>query len=112
MARTAGNPEIRVGLIDGPVGDHLDLADAKIAEVPGSARDTGTSAIDGAYVHGTFVAGILVARRGSAAPAICPDCTLLLRPIFRGSGATADEALAATSDELASAIMACVAAGS
>jgi hypothetical protein len=28
------------------------------------------------------VAGILCAKRGVAAPAICPDCTLLLRPIF------------------------------
>ena len=32
--------------------------------------------------HGTYVAGILAARRGSGAPAICPGCTLLVRPIF------------------------------
>ena len=30
----------------------------------------------------TFVAGILLARRGSSAPAICPDCKLLVCPIF------------------------------
>ena len=35
-----------------------------------------------ACVHGTFVAGILSAKRGSAAPAVCPDCTLLVNPVF------------------------------
>jgi subtilisin family serine protease len=33
-------------------------------------------------LHGTFVAGILAAQRGSPAPAICPGCTLLVRSIF------------------------------
>jgi hypothetical protein len=32
--------------------------------------------------HETFVAGILAARRGARAPAIAPDCTLLVRPVF------------------------------
>ena len=38
--------------------------------------------------HGTFVAGILCAKRGLSAPAICPGCTLLLRPIFMDETAT------------------------
>jgi hypothetical protein len=33
-------------------------------------------------MHGTFVTGMLFARRNSVAPAICPNCTLILRPIF------------------------------
>ena len=33
--------------------------------------------------HGTFVAGILCAKRGLSAPAICPDCEIILNPIFR-----------------------------
>lgn len=32
--------------------------------------------------HGTFIAGILCAKRGLASPAICPGRTLLIRPIF------------------------------
>jgi subtilisin family serine protease len=35
-----------------------------------------------ACAHGTFVAGILGARRGSLAPALCPACPLLVRPVF------------------------------
>ena len=35
-----------------------------------------------ACIHGTFLAGILFAKRGLSAPAICPRCTLLLRRIF------------------------------
>jgi hypothetical protein len=33
-------------------------------------------------MHGTFVAGILCAKRGSVALAISPDCTLIIRTIF------------------------------
>lgn len=61
--------------------------------------------------HGTFVAGILCAKRGSPAPAICPDCTFLIRPVFselvRANGANPS----ATPAELAAAILDCIAAG-
>jgi subtilisin family serine protease len=53
----------------------------------------------------------LVARRGSAAPAICPGCTLLVRPIFLRPALPADETPSATPDELADAIAECVDAG-
>ena len=36
-----------------------------------------------ACTHGTFVAGILCAKRGLSAPAICPNCEIILNPIFR-----------------------------
>ena len=61
--------------------------------------------------HGTFVAGILIARRGSSAPAICPDCTLLVRPIFPEKTANSDGMPAATPLELAAAIQEMVEAG-
>lgn len=80
MARTTGSSEIAIALIDGPVADgHPDLREARI--VHGAA---GACAItdSGACGHGTFVAGMLAAERGSPAPAICPGCTLLVRPIF------------------------------
>jgi len=55
------------------------------------------------------VAGILVARRGSAAPAICPGCTLLTRPIF--SESVDDLMPTATPEVLAEAVRDSVRAG-
>src|SRR5690554_3697544 len=83
MDLTSGRPEIQIGLIDGPVAkDHTDLTAKSIREIPKrlSSRCTQPNSI--ACQHGTFVAGILSAKRTSTAPAICPDCTLLVRPIF------------------------------
>jgi subtilisin family serine protease len=83
MQRTSGVPEVRVALIDGPVAlDHPDLAAARTREIPGMLRGACARAGSAACRHGTFVAGILSAQRESIAPAICPGCTLLLRPIF------------------------------
>jgi subtilisin family serine protease len=110
MQRTSGRREIGIGLVDGPVAiAHPDLADARIvpvgAEAPGCRVNGGE-----ACAHGTFVAGILVARRGSAAPAICPDCTLLVRPVF-AELAPHGSLPAASADEVAHAIFECVGAG-
>jgi predicted cupin superfamily sugar epimerase len=80
MDLTAGRSDITVGLIDGPVAvSHSDLAGENIREIPGAAAAC-AQARSAACLHGTFVASILCARRGSAAPAICPACTLLVRP--------------------------------
>ena len=111
MALTEGRPEIAVGLIDGPVArDHPELAAEHIRELPGVLGGAGSRADNVASRHGTFVAGILSARRGSAAPAICPGCTLLVRPIFSECGAAGDPP-GATPDTLAEAIVDCVRAG-
>lgn len=112
MERTQGRPEITIALIDGPVAmDHPDLADAHFREIPGKLKGTCTRADALACTHGTFVAGILAARRGSSAPAICPGCTLLLRPIFaeatNGHGQMPD----ATTEELAEAVIDSIDAG-
>ena len=82
MARTSGHPDIAIALVDGPVlTSHPDLAADNIREIAGAgAACAGAESL--ACQHGTFVAGILSARRGGAAPAICPDCVLLVRPIF------------------------------
>jgi subtilisin family serine protease len=112
MDRTSGRPEIRVGLIDGPVLlDHPELASHNISDVSRGNRGSCVSAQSAACLHGTLVAGILSARRGSAAPAICPDCTLVLRPIFPEAGHANDAMPSATPEELAQAIVDCVEAG-
>jgi subtilisin family serine protease len=111
MERTSGRPEIKVGLIDGPVAlQHPDLPGDRIVAVAGKGGAcTRTDSI--ACSHGTFVAGILAARRPSVAPAICPDCTLLVRPIFAESMPANAGMPSATPEELAQAILDCIDAG-
>jgi subtilisin family serine protease len=111
MQRSSGVPDVVIGIIDGPVAmDHPDLATNRI-HVTGTATATCTMAASIACQHGTFVAGILAARRGSTAPAICPDCTFLLRPIFPESAANNEDMPGATPLELAAAIREAVDAG-
>jgi subtilisin family serine protease len=112
MDRTSGRPEISIGLIDGPVAlNQPDLVGANINEVPGKLRGTCNRAASAACSHGTFVAGILAARRGSVAPAISPGCTLLLRPIFAETANGDGLMPSATPEQLAEAIVDCIDAG-
>ena len=109
MERTSGRAEIKVGLIDGPVAmDHPDLVTRNIQEVLGSACSRASSV---ACLHGTFVAGMLCAKRGSVAPAICPGCTLLVRPIFAETASASGDMPSAMPEELAAAIIEVVNAG-
>ena len=83
MERTRGSSEIKIGLIDGPVAiQHTDFASNRLREIPGKNVMTCAQANSAACRHGTFIAGILTAKQIRFAPAICPDCTLLIRPIF------------------------------
>jgi subtilisin family serine protease len=112
LQRTPGRPELKIGLIDGPVAlDHPDLATENIREVPGEVAGTCALSSSAACQHGTFVAGILLAKRGSPAPAICPGCTLLVRPIFQETNSEDGQMPSATPAELASAIVETVDAG-
>lgn len=105
MSRSQGRRGLSVALIDGPVvRDHPDLAQSIIKEIPAQVRGTCSRHESVACSHGTFVAGILVARRESEAPAICPGCTLILRPIFAEDTNGNGEMPSATPEELASAI--------
>jgi subtilisin family serine protease len=112
MDLTSGRPEIVIGLIDGPVGrDHPDLAGDGIRQISGGSGGASAKADPQALMHGTFVAGMLSARRSSTAPAICPGCTLLVRPIFGGTITTDVRAPSVTPEELGTAIIECVEAG-
>ncbi len=112
MALASGSAEVALGLIDGPVAiEHPDLASRNIRDVGGGTPRACARAESFACRHGTFVAGILCAIRGSRAPAICPDCILLVRPIFSEQTAPAAGLPAATPEALAAAIVDCVDAG-
>jgi len=112
LERTRGTPEIKVGLIDGPVMiGHPDLATENIQEVPGKSPGTCAVPSSAACKHGTFVAGILLAKRGSPAPAICPGCSLLVRSIFPETPSGNGDMPSATPQELASAIVETIDAG-
>ena len=112
MELTSGKPDVSIGLIDGPVvTGHPELAGENVREIPGRIGGTCAHASSLACMHGTFVAGILSARRTSTAPAICPGCTLLVRPIFSETPAAEELIPSATPEELAAAIIECINAG-
>lgn len=112
MDRTQGRPEVTIGLIDGPVTiDHPDLGGARIRELPGAIGGACSSVGSEACRHGTFVAGILCADRGSVAPAICPGCTVLVRPVFAEAPPNGEHLPGTTPRELAAAIIECVETG-
>ena len=77
MEITRGRPDVTIGVIDGPVAmSNSGLVHENIREAPGKISGRYVQPQSIACAHGTFVAGILCAKRNSAAPAICPDCTL------------------------------------
>jgi subtilisin family serine protease len=112
MQLTSGRSEVLVGLIDGPVaGDHPDLDRERIRVLNNGASGACTIANSVACRHGTLVAGVLMARRDSGAMAICPGCTLLVRPIFAESKPLAEEMPAASPDQLTEALRDCIRSG-
>lgn len=107
-----GRREVAIGLIDGPVAtNHSDLVAGNIRDISESNSGMCTKADSFACTHGTFVAGILCAKRGSPAPAICPNCILLVRPIFAETNSGKAEIPSATPEELATAIVETIKAG-
>lgn len=84
MNISCGHPDMTIGVIDGPVDfNHSAFQGSRIRTVNDSQLAACKNASSIACMHGTFVAGILCAKRGLSAPAICPDCEIILNPIFR-----------------------------
>jgi subtilisin family serine protease len=107
MKQGEGSPEVVVGMLDGPVAiGHPDLAAATIRGAAGCSQTTSA-----ACRHGTFTAGILSAKRESMAPAICPGCTLLVRPIFKETTRGNVAIPSASVEELTEAIVECIDGG-
>ena len=112
MNRSSGDAAVGVAIIDGPVAlEHPQLSHANVEAVSADCRAACARADNEACVHGTFVAGILGASRDSSAPGICPECTLLVRPVFTDGGAANRRGAQATLDEVATAVIECVDAG-
>lgn len=79
---TPGRPNVVVGVIDGPVdASHAELARSRLRFLSAEGGECAIPRSD-ACLHGTFVAGMLCTRRDSGAPALCPGCTVLVRPLF------------------------------
>jgi subtilisin family serine protease len=98
MEHTGGRAEIVVGILDGPI------APGVIDGTFGEDVSVGGPGIG----HGTFVAAMLAAERSSAAPAICPGCTIFHREIFDSGQSGAP---IASPRDVAEAIVECVDAG-
>ena len=110
MSLTTGEPEIVIALIDGPIARPPALVDARVRELSGTLPTRCNVTDSVACSHGTFVAGMLCARRGASMTGICPDTTLLIRPVF--SEATSNGSLPnATPEDLAAAITESIDAG-
>ena len=112
LSLTRGTPNVLVAIVDGPADlDHPGLGARRIrslgGRVPGGCRHTNSLACS----HGTLVLGILAARRDTPAPAICPDCSFLLRAIFPEPPPSDGRLPTATPEDLAEAITDCVEAG-
>jgi subtilisin family serine protease len=84
---------------------------ANVREINKSTKLAGARADCAACLHGTFVAGVLCAKRGSCAPAICPDCTLLIRQVFTDRHLREGRPPSTTPQVLAAAILECIEAG-
>lgn len=112
MTRTSGIPEVSIGLIDGPIAtNHPDFVAENIHQLPGQLPGACADDSSTACAHGTFIAGVLLAQRGSVAPAICPGCTLLARPIFTETIPEGEVMPGATAEDLADAITEVIDAG-
>src|SRR5512135_2309792 len=106
MQRTSGQPAISIALLDGPVA--MSLPALTTEHIRHSGKITSQSCTDAgaACRHGTFLASLLTTRRSATVPGICPECTLLVRPIFTDStGGERDHTPRTTPQVLATAIL-------
>jgi subtilisin family serine protease len=117
MSISSGHPDIIIGVIDGPVDfNHPAFQESRIRTVKDSQLGACKNASDISCTHGTFVVGILCAKPGLSAPAICPNCEIILNPIFREEDAnnTNNKDIifpSATPEELSRAIIETIDAG-
>src|SRR5580704_1236977 len=99
------NSAVRVAVIDGPY-DGATLSDVlKKAPISLENGACGVNPSRGCD-HGTFILGMLGARKAASIPGLCPDCSILHFPLFVDEGAPR-----ASTRDLAKAINSVTAAG-
>jgi subtilisin family serine protease len=104
MAHTRGSADVAIGLIDGPVAsDGPNFEGSVIRGIPNDTAVQCQGSPSAACAHGTFIAAMLAG--------ICPECTLLVRPIFDDHGCDDTHLPSAQPGELAAAILDCIEAG-
>lgn len=82
MARGEGSELLAVAVLDGPVAvEHPGLEGAALSVAGETALACATAGGLGCG-HGTAVAGMLCAGRGTPARGICPGVRVIVRPIF------------------------------
>lgn len=110
LTNRTGSEKIRIGLIDGPVMiNHPLLSNKNIVEIGINPHTNCIKTDSMACSHGTFIAGILKAKKKLGAPALCPDCTLLIRPVFNENQISQDSSIPYTNPKnLSKAIIDCV----
>jgi hypothetical protein len=112
MDRTEGRGDITVSVIDGPVWlNHPAFLGQRIHLIEKSLPAACHKLTSVACIHGTLVIGMLAAKRGSGAPAICPGCSFILRPIFSEITNGNDPMPMSTRKDLGAAIKDSVSAG-
>jgi subtilisin family serine protease len=112
MDLTTGRGEITISVIDGPAStDHPAFSGSRIRKIEGGLPASCRAEASLACVHGTYVIGMLASNRASGAPAICPGCSFMLRPVFAETTAGDDQMPVCSPVELAKAIVECVDAG-
>ena len=83
LLRATTNNDISVGLIDGPVDiDHPCFENSRIKLVNPSEITMCRNADSVACSHGTMVLGILTGARDFDTISVCPNCEILLKPLF------------------------------
>jgi subtilisin family serine protease len=117
MEISNGRTNVIIGLIDGPIDfNHPAFRGSEIKTVKDCQLGACKSASSVACAHGTFVVGILSAKRDLSAHAICPNCGIVLHPIFRAvaEGNNSDNGIIfpnTTQEELSNAIIETIYAG-
>jgi subtilisin family serine protease len=115
MNISSGSPDVPIGVIDGPVDlSHPAFSESRIKTVKHSQLSACKNASSIACTHGTFVTGILSAKRGLPAPAICPSSQIIIYPIFRESISNLTNDIpfpSSTAEDLSTAIIETINAG-
>lgn len=83
MKLSSGSPKVKIGIIDGPIDfTHPDFINSNFRAIHHSDWARCKNSTNLACKHGTLITGIMASRRGSPSPAICPNCTFIINPIF------------------------------